>query len=199
MSKKQNNTKKEITYNHVVEKKSGSRGTYFYGPDDQTKFGTGMGELIIRASGFTDLVNGKHWKKGHRPFGIRKDEFTNMSQLSDMKVFKSDTRTESEFTPELIKLNSEWFEKVHNPNLHALQNLRKNPTLKKIRKTAEVLANEIAHFSDKPDELKAHVAKVNEATLQFVDKNMKDAVLDAMCSAFMEDRKSKLEIMKKNK
>jgi hypothetical protein len=197
MSKNKINTKKEITYNHVVEKESGSRGTYFDGPDDQTKFGTGMGELIIRASGFTDLVNGKHWKKGHRPFGIRKDEFTNMSQLSDMKIYNADTRTEVEFSPELIKLNTEWFEKVHNPNLHALLNLRKNPTLKKARKTAEVLANEIAHFSDKPDELRAHVAKQNEATLEFVNDTMKDAVLDAMCSAFMEDRKSKLEIMKK--
>ena len=95
MSKKQVNTEREVTYEHVVEKKSGSRGTYFDGPDDQTKNGTGMGELIIRASGFTDLVNKRHWKKGHRPHGIRKDEFTNMSQLSDMKIYNSDDRTEA--------------------------------------------------------------------------------------------------------
>ena len=197
MSKKISNTEREVTYEHVIEKKSGSRGTYFDGPDDQTKNGTGMGELIIRASGFTDLVNGKHWKKGHRPHGIRKDEFTNMSQLSDMKLYMSDERVESNFTPSQVKLNKDWFEQVHNVNLHNLQNLRKTPTLKKARKTAEVLAKEIAHFSEQPKELKEHVAKLNAGTLEFVDKKMKDAVLDAMCSAFMEDRKSKLEIMKK--
>ena len=197
MSKKQVNTEREVTYEHVVEKKSGSRGTYFDGPDDQTKNGTGMGELIIRASGFTDLVNKRHWKKGHRPHGIRKDEFTNMSQLSDMKIYNSDERAEADFSKEDIKLNKMWFERIHNKNLHKIQDLRKNPTLRKQRKTAEVIANEIAHFSDNPTELKSYVEKQNESTLQFVDKKIYDSVLDAMCSAHMEDRKSKLEAMKK--
>ena len=114
-----------------------------------------------------------------------------------MKIYNSDERAEADFSKEDIKLNKMWFERIHNKNLHKIQDLRKNPTLRKQRKTAEVIANEIAHFSDNPTELKSYVEKQNESTLQFVDKKIYDSVLDAMCSAHMEDRKSKLEAMKK--
>ena len=75
--------------------------------------------------------------------------------------------------------------------------LRKNPSLKKARKTAEVYANELAHFTKNPDELKQLMAKQNEGTLEFVSEKTKDQVIDAFAQQFIADRKSKLESMKK--
>ena len=75
--------------------------------------------------------------------------------------------------------------------------MRKNPTLKKARKTAEVYANELAHYSKNPDELKEMVAKQNAGTLEFVNEEMKETIIDAFAQQFIADRKSKLESMKK--
>jgi len=197
MSKKQNTTKREVAFNHVIEKKSGSRGTYFDMPDEQTTYGTGKGEMLFKAAGFNDMDSKKHWKKGHRPFGSRRDYGICMSQLSDAHLHNTDVRVEMDMSPELQTLNHSWFEKVLKPNLHKLQDLRKNPTLKKARRSAEVYANELAHYSKNPEELKELVAKQNAGTLEFVSEEMKETVIDAFAQQFIADRKSKLEVMKK--
>ena len=112
MSKKQINTKRDTTWKHVVEKKSGSRGTYFNTTDEMTTYGTGAGELIIRALGFDNIDEKKHWKKGYRPHGIRKDIGTNESQLADARISMSDKRVEMKMSPELLKLNKDYYEKI---------------------------------------------------------------------------------------
>ena len=198
MSKKQINTNKDTTmFNHVVEKKSGSRGTYFDTTDEMTAHGTGNGEMIIRALGFNNLDEKKHWKKGFRPFGIRRDIGTNESQLSRAKIYMSDEGVEMDMDSGLLMLNQEYYNKIKIPNLRKLMSLRKNPSLKKARKTAEVYANELAHFTKNPDELKQLMAKQNAGTLEFVSEKTKDQVIDAFAQQFIADRKSKLESMKK--
>ena len=198
MSKKQQHTKKEITFEHVVEKESGGRGTYFDMTDEMTTFGTGRAELIFRANGFVNMEGKKHWKKGNRPFGGRRDIGTNQSQWADAFLYNTGDRVEMETTPELLELNRRWWEECSLPNVHALQDLRKNPTLKRARKTAEVYANELAHYGKNHKELLKLVATQNAGTLEFVDDSMKDQMVEAFAQQFLASRKSKLEAMKKS-
>ena len=197
MSKKQINTERDATWIHVVEKETGSRGTYFDVPDPQTKNGTGDGESIFRAYGCNDLANKKHDKKGSRPRGGRKDIGAVASVASKVYIGNPNHNSLVAMTKEKQLVIKNYMEKFAIPEYKARQELRRNPTQRKARKTAEVIANEIAHYSENPEELRKYVAKTNEATLKFVDKGSQDMMLDALCKSFMESRKKSLETLTK--
>tara|TARA_R100001594_G_C3984042_1_gene250762 strand:+ start:280 stop:885 length:606 start_codon:yes stop_codon:yes gene_type:complete len=200
MSKKQNISKRDTTpiFNHVVEKESSARGTYFDVTDEMTTHGTGNGEIIIRALGFNNMEEKKHWKKKYRPFGIRRDIGTNEAQLSRALLYMSDEGVEMDMSPELLKLNKQYFEKIKIPNLRKIQELRKNPTLKKVRKSAEVMTNEISHFSKNPDELKDLVAEQNAGLLEaFKSEEGRNEAIEALATTYIDSRKKALEKLSK--
>ena len=197
MSKKQVNTERDATWTHVVEKETGSRGTYFDVPDPVTKNGTGDGESIFRAYGCNDMPNKNHYKKGSRPHGGRKDVGGVASVGSKVYIGNPNHGALVPMTRKKELAIKNYMEEFAIPEFRARQELRKNPTQRKARKTAEVIANEIAHYSENPKELRKYVAKTNEATLKFVDKGSQDMMLDALCKSFMESRKKSLEILTK--
>jgi len=199
MSKKQNISKRDTTpmFNHVVEKESSSRGTYFDVTDEVTTHGTGNGEMIIRALGFENMDEKKHWKKKYRPFGIRRDIGTNETQLSRAKIYMSDEGVEMDMDSGLLMLNQEYYNKIKIPNLRKIQALRKNPTLKKVRKTAEIYANELAHFSKNPDELLELMKERNAGLLENCPPEMYDSMVEVFAKGYIADREKALEVLKK--
>ena len=185
MSKKQINTDRDATWIHVVEKETGSRGTYFDVPDPQTKNGTGDGESIFRAFGCNDMANKNHYKKGSRPHGGRKDIGAVASVASKVYIGNPNHNSLVAMTKEKQLVIKNYMEKFAIPEYKARQELRRNPTQRKARKT------------ENPEELRKYVAKTNEATLKFVDKGSQDMMLDALCKSFMESRKKSLETLTK--
>tara|TARA_R100000664_G_C2727599_1_gene119088 strand:- start:88 stop:681 length:594 start_codon:yes stop_codon:yes gene_type:complete len=197
MSKKQINTERDAMWIHIVEKETGSRGTYFDVPDPVTKNGTGDGESIFRAYGCNDMPNKNHYKKGSRPHGGRKDVGGVASVGSKVYIGNPNHGALVPMTRKKELAIKNYMEEFAIPEFKARQELRKNPTQRKARKTAEIIANEIAHYSENPKELRKYVAERNEATLKFVDKGSQDMMLDALCKSFMESRKKSLEILTK--
>ena len=190
-------TVKQATWNHVVEKKSGSRGAYMTFTDESTKFGTGSYEGVLRAIGFADLENKKHWKKNNRVKGLRPDMATAFANVSQTKLRGSSDHQEVKLSKELIVLNHRWFEEVYAPEVHAVLGLRKNPSVRKARKSVEVITNELVHYKGNMPELKSHIEKQNEGLLGFIPKENRDATVEALCKKFIADRESKLEELQK--
>jgi hypothetical protein len=189
--------KQSAEWKHIVVKESGSRGTYFDMPDEETKFGTGHAEILYRSMGYNNLADKKHWKINSRPYGSRRDIGTTISNLGRMKVTMNSGHTESKFTPEQIMLNKQWFDTILTPEVRKMQELRGNPTVKKQRKTVETITNELSHFNENKEDLISHVKLANKGILDNTPKESQEQMLDILCKTAIADRVNKLEALKK--
>ena len=199
MSKKTTNTEKQTAWNHVVVEESGGRGTYFDMPDDKTKYGTGHAEVILRALGFNDLDNKKHWLKDNRPHGSRRDIGIAVSNIARMKVTMNSEHTEGQYPRKVVALNKQWFDTVFAPEVHKLQALRGNPKVRQRRNTIEMLTNQISHLEGNEEELHKAVMKESGGLIDGAPKELKESMLEYLTGQYIETRKAKLEELKKKK
>jgi len=197
MGKKIETEKKQTTWNHVVEKESGSRGAYMTFTDVTTKFGTGDYEGVLRAIGFEDLENKRHWKKDNRAKGLRPDMATAFANVARTKLTGDAGHQETKMTKEQVVLNKRWFESIFAPEVHAVLGIRKNPTKRKARKSVEQITNELVHYKGNPEELEKHITTSNEGLLEFIPEAQKGITVKALCKKFIADRESRLEALHK--
>jgi hypothetical protein len=195
--KETSNNEKQATWKHVVDKKSGSRGGYPTVTDESTKYGTGQWETIIRADGFNDMANSRHWKKGSRPQGYRPDKAQQMAncgrlEVQGVKAFEvmaMDGGTEKN-KKELVSLSHEYYARIAKPEIHALLAMRKNPTARKARKTREIVLNQLSHYEEHPEELDEVIAKDNAELLELIPEGpAREATQAALATKFLNDRK----------
>ena len=198
MSKKQE-TEKQTAWNHVVVEESGGRGTYFDMPDDKTKYGTGHAEVILRALGFNDLDNKKHWLKDNRPHGSRRDIGIAVSNIARMKVTMNSEHTEGQYPRKVVALNKQWFDTVFAPEVHKLQALRGNPKVRQKRNTIEMLTNHVSHLEGNQEALVEAVMKESGGLIDGAPEELKESMLEYLTSQYLEVRKSKLEELTKKK
>ena len=198
--KETSNNEKQTTWKHVVDKESGSRGGYPTVSDESTKYGTGQWETIIRADGFNDMANSRHWKKGSRPQGYRPDKAQAMANLSQLElrgvdafeVMAMDGGSEKN-KKVLVKLSNDYYSKIAKPEIHALQSLRKNPTARKARKTKETVMNQISYYEEEPEQLTALIEKENDGFLSMLEGQSRVDAIKALETKFMNDRKGFLK------
>ena len=197
MGKKNSKNGEQATWKHVVEKESGSRGAYMTFTDESTKFGTGDYEGVLRAIGFEDLENKRHWKKDNRAKGLRPDMATAFANVARTKLTGDATHQEIKMTKEQVVMNKRWFEEIFAPEVHAVLGIRKNPTKRKARKSVEQITNELVHYKGNPEELERHIRKEQAGLIEFLPEDSKDVTVKALCKKFIADRESKLEALQK--
>jgi|TARA_R110000824_G_scaffold399199_1_gene604275 hypothetical protein len=198
--KETSNNEKQATWKHVVDKESGSRGGYPTVSDESTKYGTGQWEMIIRADGYSDMANSRHWKKGSRPQGYRPDKAQQMANLSQLElrgtdafeVMAMDGGSEKN-QKALVKLSNDYYSKIAKPEMHSLQSLRKNPTARKARKTKETIMNQITFYEEEPEQLTALIEKENDGFLSMLEGQSRVDAVKALETKFMNDRKGYLK------
>ena len=195
--KETSNNEKQAMWKHVVEKESGSRGGYPTVTDEGTKYGTGQWELIIRADGFNDLANSRHWRKGSRPQGYRPDKAQQMANCGRLEVQGTDAFEvmamdggSEKNQKDLVKLSNEYYSRIVKPEIHALQGLRKNPTARKARKTVETARNQLNYYEEQPEELVALMTTQNATFIELLPEGKsRDDAIAALGMKFINDRK----------
>lgn len=198
MSKNKVTDKATPAWKHVVEKESGSRDAYLTMSDEQTTFGTGNYEMVLRAMGCEDLSSGNYWKKGSRKDGARIDGGRVMVNAAKALIFNDNTAflQTNKASKELMVLNFRWWTEIGRPEMRAVQQQRGNPQLRKMAKSIEQVTNELAHYEAKPEELRTIVEQQQSSLLSHIDsEEVRTATVDAMCKKFIADRK---EFLKKS-